>query len=369
MQQYDVAVIGGGIVGLGIAWQVQRSGRKVLLIDPEPAGGATYAAAGMLAPVTEFHYQEQALQELMLAAWRLWPEFVGSLPGDVGYRRSGTVLLGADPADRALLADLVAAQSLAGLPVQSLDSTALGELEPMLSPQLRVSGYFAQADHQVDPRRLAAVLLAGLEVRRVGATAVRPGIVDLDDGGQIRAAEVIVTNGLAARSLPGVPVDLPLRAVYGDILRLEVPEQLQPLLRHTLRAVVRGNPVYLIPRPDGSVVIGATQREDGRPGASAGGVYQLLRDAQTVLPAVAELTLSEVTARARPGTPDKAPLLGRVAEGLIIATGFYRHGVLLTPIAAEICCELLAGRADPRWAQFAPGRFAAAPSDRTQEIR
>ena len=100
---------------------------------------------------------------------------------------------------------------------------------------------------------------------------------------------------------------------------------------------------------------------------SAGGVYQLLRDAQQLVPAVAELELLEATARARPGTPDNAPLLGRVAEpggpgdiaGLIIATGFFRHGILLTPAAAEICRQLLDGAADPRWARFRPDRFAA----------
>lgn len=357
MQDYDVAVIGAGIVGLGVAWQLQRSGRKVVVIDPTPASGASYAAAGMLAPVTEFHYREQALQEMMLASWRLWPEFIDQLPADVGYQRSGTLLLGLDPADRKSVDDLVAAQSLAGLPVQRLDASALDALEPLLGPQARGPGYFAPADHQVDPRRLATTLQQDLELCRARAIGVKPGLVELDQGASIRAPEVIVANGLGAASLQGLPFDLPLRAVHGDILRLDVPEQLQPLLMHTVRAVVRGNSVYLIPRPDGTVVIGATQREDGRAAPSAGGVYQLLRDAQALLPAVAELSLSEVTARARPGTPDNAPLLGRVAEGLTIATGFYRHGVLLMPLAAQICTDLLDGQDDRRWAGFAPARF------------
>ncbi|HSN36850.1 MAG TPA: FAD-dependent oxidoreductase, partial [Arthrobacter sp.] len=177
------------------------------------------------------------------------------------------------------------------------------------------------------------------------------------------------------------------RPVHGDILRLRVPEKLRPLLTSTVRGLVRGVPVYIVPRQDGTVVIGATQREDapggerhkaapadgqlaGAPAStavSAGGVYQLLRDAQQLLPAVAELELLEATARARPGTPDNAPLLGRVTEqgrpgdvaGLIIATGFFRHGILLTPAAAEICCQLMDGVADPRWARFRPDRFAA----------
>jgi glycine oxidase len=203
--------------------------------------------------------------------------------------------------------------------------------------------------------------------------------VRLAGGGTVLAAETVVANGLAAASLDGLPEDLhlPLRPVYGDILRLRVPDRLRPLLTATVRGIVRGVPVYVVPRQDGTVVIGATQREDGQAAPSAGGVYQLLRDAQTLVPAVAELELLEATARARPGTPDNAPLLGRVqtakgcesgaagsmsaapVPGLIIATGFFRHGVLLTPAAAVICRELMDGVEDSRWGAFRPGRFPA----------
>jgi glycine oxidase len=165
--------------------------------------------------------------------------------------------------------------------------------------------------------------------------------------------------------------------VHGDILRLRVPEHLRPLLTATVRGLVHGVPVYIVPRRDGTVVIGATQREDALaasgPGAdrdgagvSAGGVYQLLRDAQVLVPAVAELELLESTARARPATPDNAPLLGRVqfpgtrgqVNGLIVATGFFRHGVLLTPAAATICRDLMDGHEDPRWLPFSVARFS-----------
>jgi glycine oxidase len=129
--------------------------------------------------------------------------------------------------------------------------------------------------------------------------------------------------------------------------------------------LVHGVPVYLVPRTDGTLVIGATQREDGSGVVSAGGVYQLLRDAQALVPAVSELELIETTARARPGTPDNAPFLGRVGcsngdiAGLIIATGFFRHGVLLTPVAAQYCLQLIEGIADDRWRNFRPDRFSA----------
>lgn len=395
----DVAVIGGGIVGLGIAWTVAQSGRTVAVIDPMPAAGATYAAAGMLAPVSELHYQEEHLLELMLASALLYPAFVESLGTDVdatGYQTTRTVSVGADGADRQSLADLRQVQLANGLSVQPLTVREARALEPILSPQLS-SAFLIERDHQVDPRKLAKRLQCAIAARaREHGWSEEPVIrqnavglllehradpssrvtgVTLDDGSAVMAGEVIVANGLGAALLDGLPatLSLPLRPVYGDILRLRVPEHLRPLLTATVRGLVRGVPVYLVPRSDGTVVIGATQREDGSAAVSAGGVYQLLRDAQVLVPAVAELELLEVTARARPGTPDNAPLLGRVAgatgqdgpdiPGLIIATGFFRHGVLLTPIAAQYCLRLIEGVTDDRWIRFRPDRFSTPSSE------
>ncbi|MBT1002926.1 glycine oxidase ThiO [Paenarthrobacter sp. DKR-5] len=381
----DVAVIGGGIVGLGIAWELLRSGRSVTLIDPAPAEGATFAAAGMLAPVSELHYQEEDLLELTLESAGLWPGFAAALGPDAGYLPTPTLALGADAADRRALADLREVQLAHGLGVEPLTVREARAQEPLVGPG--ISGAFAIAeDHQVDPRRAARAILAVLGasdeasvVRRSAAGLVHSDAGDLDsavtgvlldDGTVLAAGEVVVANGLAAAALEGLPsrARLPLRPVYGDILRLRVPAHLDPLLTATVRGLVRGLPVYLVPRADGTVVIGATQREDGSSAVSAGGVYQLLRDAQVLVPAVAELELLECTARARPGTPDNAPLLGRVATaggeadvpGVVIATGFFRHGVLLTPAAALICRQLIDGIADTRWTRFRPDRFSPA---------
>ncbi|OFI40091.1 glycine oxidase ThiO [Arthrobacter sp. SW1] len=390
----DVAVIGAGIVGLGIALEARRSGRSVVVIDPAPASGATFAAAGMLAPVSELHYQEEDLLELMLASSQLWPAFVEGLdaaPGGTGYRTTPTLAVGADAADRRAFADLRDVQLGLGLEVRTLPLREAREREPLLSPQISCA-FDIPGDHQVDPRRLAEAILhalgkhapdhgtwvAGAEdgylLRSAAAGLLRTdGAVTgvrLADGSDIHATETIIANGLAAPALQDLPegLSLPVRPVYGDILRLRVPQHLQPLLTATVRGLVRGVPVYIVPREDGTVVIGASQREDGPSSASAvsaGGVYQLLRDAQVLLPAVAELELLECTARARPGTPDNAPLLGRVrmpddggdVPGLIVATGFFRHGVLLTPAAAAICADLLDGRHDERWDKFRPDRF------------
>ena len=407
---YDVAVIGGGVVGHGIAWAARRSGRTVALIDDAPGSGASWAAAGMLAPVSELHYQEEPLLELMLESSRLWPAFAAGLDdvgvgtgtctaagaaNTTGYLTTPTLAVGADAADRRALADLRTVQQASGLAVEPLTVREARTREPLLSPGISCA-FDIPADHQVDPRRLLArigeLLAADSGCQAIGRRAEglvwRNGSVagaTLAGGGSIRATETIVANGLGADALAGLPAGLrlPLRPVHGDILRLRVPEKLRPLLTSTVRGLVRGVPVYIVPRQDGTVVIGATQREDA-PGdispagasaggdwacaaVSAGGVYQLLRDAMHLLPAVAELELLEATARARPGTPDNAPLLGRVARpggqgdtaGLIIATGFFRHGILLTPAAADICRQLLDGTEDPRWSRFRPDRFTA----------
>ena len=400
----DVAVIGGGIVGHGIAWETRQSGRSVVLIDDAPGTGASWAAAGMLAPVSELHYQEEDLLELMLHSSGLWPAFAAGLQGgdaiaggpDTGYLTTSTLAVGADAADRRALADLRGVQRSSGLTVEPLTVREARAREPLLSPGISCA-FDIPADHQVDPRKLLALIaesLPGCAVRERAAGLLwdegRVSGVRLAGGGAVHAGETIIANGLGAATLGGLPtgLQLPLRPVYGDILRLRVPAHLQPLLTFTVRGMVRGVPVYIVPRQDGTVVIGATQREDalsgagkdtagpaaqeGLPGSavSAGGVYQLLRDAQVLVPAVAELELLEATARARPGTPDNAPLLGRVADvgtgrdipGLIIATGFFRHGVLLTPAAASICRQLLDGAADPRWAPFRPDRFSGRPA-------
>ncbi|SEB84441.1 glycine oxidase ThiO [Arthrobacter woluwensis] len=381
----DVAVIGAGIVGLGIAWTLLRSGRRVTLIDPAPAQGATFAAAGMLAPVSEYHYQEEDLLALTLESAELWEEFAAPFGPAGGHRTTPTLVVGFDAADRAALADLQAAQQAHGLEVQAVSLREARRMEPLLSPQLS-GAFLTPGDHQVDPRMLHAAMLEAF--RRGGGTVLAEradGLqwaADDDDGGSsadrvtgvllasggvVSAGEVVVANGLASPELRGLPegLDLPIRPVHGDILRLRVPERLRPFLSATVRGSVRGIPVYLVPREDGTVVIGATQREDGQAGVSAGGVHQLLRDAQQLVPAVAELELEEITARARPGTPDNAPLLGRVAAagggevaGLVIATGFFRHGVLLTPVAARAVLDLLDGHDDGRWAAFRPDRFS-----------
>ncbi|MEH0110941.1 glycine oxidase ThiO [Tersicoccus sp. MR15.9] len=374
----SVLVLGAGVVGLGIAFTLARAGHPVTVVDPAPASGATHAAAGMIAPVAELAHQEEALLPLTLDSARRYHAFaddVAAVGGrDTGYATTPTLVCGVDGADRDALAALHRLQLRLGLEAEQLTTREARRREPLLGPQLSAA-YLLPRDHQVDPRLLSRALLAALTAlgirvveQRAEAllTAPEPSGVRvigarLADGSTLEAAETVVATGVAAADLP---VPLPLRPVHGDILRLQPPAGF-PALTHTVRAIVRGMPVYVVPRPDGTLVLGATSREDGGAGLQAGGVHALLRDGITLLPALAEATIVDAVARARPGTPDNAPLLGRLRNadgaptaGLVLATGFFRHGVLLAPAAGAAVLGLLAGEPLPVAEPFSPDRFA-----------
>lgn len=368
----DVAVVGAGVVGLAIAFELVRAGRTVRVIDPRPASGATHAAAGMLAPASEFQYGEEHSLTLGLAAAERYPAFIDGLPEQAvtGYEQASTLIVGVDGADRAALADLAAAQARLGLDAVPIGSREARRLEPMLGPRIGAA-YRIAGDHRVDPRGLAGVLVRAIrraqpdaflaaEARRVLRDARGAAVgVALADGGRVAASEVVAANALGAAALAGLPAHV-VRPVFGDILRLRAPGTLRPLLTATVRGLVRGTPVYLLPRPDGTVVVGATQREHGGPAVSAGGVHALLRDARELVPAVDELELVDAVARARPATPDHVPLVGRIGPGLVIATGTYRNGVLLAPLVAELCRRVVDGDELAEWPMLRPDRFAPA---------
>jgi glycine oxidase len=377
----DVLVIGGGIIGLVTAWRTAQRGLRVAVADPQPGGGAAQVAAGMLAAVTELHYGEQTLLALNLESARRYPAFVAELEevsGErVGYRACGTLAVALDADDRAHLRDLHALQLRSGLDSQWLTGRECRRLEPMLAPGVR-GGLRVDGDHQVDPRRLAAALLAaceraGVELRRtraerlvvVGDRAV--GAV-LADGTELGAGQVVLAGGSLSGRLEGVPEQVrpPVRPVKGQVLRLTVPRAYAPFLSRTVRAVVRGSHVYLVPRENGELVVGATSEELGwDTTVTAGGVYELLRDAHELVPGITELPLTETRAGLRPASPDNAPLLGPTAlPGLLLATGHHRNGVLLTPVSGDVLSTVLAGGELPDEARpFTPRRFSPVPQE------
>ncbi|MGV9506652.1 glycine oxidase ThiO [Streptomyces tendae] len=374
----DVLVVGGGIIGLVTAWRAARRGLVTALVDPEPGGGAAQVAAGMLAAVTELHYGEETLLALNLASARRYPEFAAELTEltghDLGYRRCGTLAVALDADDRAHLRELHALQQRSGLESEWLSGRECRRLEPMLAPGVR-GGLRVDGDHQIDPRRLAHALLAacereGVVLHRVWAERLTVGRgeratgVVTADGTALEAGQVVLAGGSLSGRLTGVPEAVlpPVRPVKGQVLRLAMPRTGvgAPLLNRTVRAVVRGNHVYLVPRESGELVVGATSEELGwDTTVTAGGVYELLRDAHELVPGITELPLTETRAGLRPGSPDNAPLLGRTdLDGLLLATGHYRNGVLLTPVTGDVMADVLTGGELPEEARpFSPRRF------------
>jgi glycine oxidase len=223
-----------------------------------------------------------------------------------------------------------------------LRPSELREREPALSPRVR-AGVYAPGDRQADPRRVVAALRAQLAGRIV------PNRVETLAA--LAADTVVVAAGCGTARLTGLPV----RPVKGQVLRLRGEPG---LLRHVLEATVDGRDVYLVPRADGEIVVGATQEERTDATVTAGAVHELLRAALDLVPGLAELELAETPVGHRPGTPDNAPLLGRLDERVIVAAGHHRNGVLLAPVTAELIAGLvLDGVDDPLLTAFAPGRF------------
>ncbi|OIJ98157.1 glycine oxidase ThiO [Streptomyces sp. MUSC 14] len=382
----DVLVIGGGIIGLVTAWRAAQRGLATAVVDPEPGGGAARVAAGMLAAVTELHYGEETLLALNLESARRYPDFAAELTEltghDLGYRRCGTLQVALDADDRAHLRELHVLQERCGLESQWLSGRECRRLEPMLAPGVR-GGLRVDGDHQIDPRRLAAALVVACErsgvvlhrawAERLDVARGRATGVTLADGTAPRAGQVVLAAGSLSGRLAGVPEALlpPVRPVKGQVLRLAVPRAYAPFLSRTVRAVVRGGHVYLVPRENGELVVGATSEELGwDTTVTAGGVYELLRDAHELVPGITELPLTETRAGVRPGSPDNAPLLGPSGlDGLLLATGHYRNGVLLTPVTGDVMAGLLADGELPEEARpFTPRRFGVtAPSAVLQE--
>jgi glycine oxidase len=364
-------VVGGGVIGLGIAWRAAQAGLTATVVDQAPGRGASWAAAGMLAPVTEVHYGEGPLLQLNLASAARWPTFAAEVEEasgrPVGYTPWGTLAVARDADDNAALEDLYQFQLRNGLQVERLRSRECRQLEPGLHPGIR-GGVLAPGDHQVDNRALVQALLAACE--RAGAQMVAGRVAELATQGDrvtgvvlaggetLAAGTVVLAAGCWSGGLGGLADEVlpPVRPVKGQLLYLRGPAD-QPLCSRN----VRGLEVYVVPRGDGRVVVGATVEEQGfDTRVTAGAVHDLLRAAMELLPDVAELELLETVAGLRPGSPDNAPLLGPAGpEGLVVATGHYRNGILLCPVTADAVAELLAtGQVPELIAPFGPGRFA-----------
>ena len=368
----DAVVIGGGVIGLAVAWRAAREGLEVAVVDPEPGSGASHYAAGMIAPVGEAEFGEDAVIAVNQDSAARYPEFVDELEADsglpAGYRRCGSLHVAVDADEHVALERQFRHRQELGLPVVRLTSRETRELEPRLAPSIR-SGVLVEGDHQVDPRAMVEALLeacerCGVEVHRSSGEVIVDGGrvtgVRLEGDGRVATSRVVLAAGCWSRWVGGVPAaDVPpVRPVKGQILRLRGEPGI-------ISRTVRSSRVYVLPRADGRVVIGGTVEDRGLDtSVTAGAVLELLRDARALVPDVAELELVETSAGLRPGSPDNAPIVGDgVTEGLVLATGHYRNGYLLAPTTAIAVAGALAGRPWPELIDpWRPARFRhAAP--------
>jgi glycine oxidase len=374
-----IAIIGGGVIGLSIGWRIAQAGVQVDIFERDKAGqAASWAAAGMLAAASEVEPGESALFALSHRSQELWPDFAAEIAAasgiDVQLRTEGTLSIALNPDDLGRLRRVFDLQKSLGIESHWLSRTEALALEPHLNPRL-AGGIFAPGDHQVDNRLLVEALkhcfesAGGRLHEDAGDVAVKirdRRAVGVEAGGVFHPADtVIAAAGAWVPLIPGLPVEArpPVRPVKGQMLALAM-DPAAPILTHVLWTPK----AYLTPRRDGRLIVGATTEERGFDlSITAGGMLSLLDSAWRALPGIEELPIIETWAGSRPGSRDDAPILGRTdIEGLILACGHHRNGILLTPITAQAIANLvLTGDIDASIADFGMARFTGIP-ERTE---
>ena len=371
-----VIIVGGGIIGLGIGWQLAKAGCKVSIYERDHAGrAASWAAAGMLAPHAEVHFEERALLSFGVQSCRMYPEWVAELEVDsqmsVGYRAEGTLIVGVDRDDARELEHLYESQQLLDLKVEWITGAAAREMEPLLSPKI-TAAIWSRDDHQVDNRAMVDALITAYQkasgilhentpVDKIEVVNGKAKGIWVKDN--LEEADVIVlAAGCWSSDIDGLPkaVQPPVRPVKGQMLALQMEEGI--VLEKVIRAPRAKYPtdVYLVPKDDGRLVIGATNEEmDFDTRLTAGGLFELLRSSWEAVPGIYDLPVLETWTGLRPGSRDNAPILGETSvENLIMATGHYRNGILLTPVTArEIASLILTGENSEVIAPFQLSRF------------
>ena len=371
-----IIIIGGGVIGLGIGWQLAKAGAAVTIYERAEVGrAASWAAAGMLAPLAEAHSEEPELLQLGCESLDRYPQWTAELEAaaemSIGYRVEGTLIVGLEPDDTHQLRHIYEAQQHLRLDVNWLNGREARDIESALSPRVTAAIHCA-SDYQVDNRRMVTALQRAYqasggvlhEKSTIERVVINDGIVTgvQAESGFQKADIVILSAGCWSAQIPGIPDAIlpPVRPVKGQMLALQMEAGIA--INSVIRTVRARYPVpvYLVPRADGRLIVGATSEEMGFDmRLTVGGVFELLRGAWEAVPGVYELPILETWAGLRPGSRDNAPILGKTPiENLIYATGHYRNGILLTPVTAyEIAKLVLTGETSEIIAPFQLDRF------------
>jgi glycine oxidase len=368
-----VAIIGAGVVGLGVAWRLAAQGASVTVFDRGAAGaGATHAAAGMLAACCEAEPGEEALIALGRESQARWPKFAADVQQasgiDVELRTEGTLVVALTADDQARIHHHLVFQQRLGLPLEWISAAETRRREPHLAGKL-AGAVWSPQDHQVDNRKLAAALRVAAEragavirehapVQDISIAGPRADGIMLADGTKVSADAVVLAAGAWSRSIGGLAPELrpPVRPIKGQMLSLRMDPR-APLIEH----VVWAPGVYLVPRRDGRMIVGGTVEEKAFDTTlTAGGLLTLLEAAWRTVPAIEDLAVDEMWVGHRPGSRDDAPILGPApVERLVYATGHHRNGILLAPVTADAIAQLvLHGTLDPAIRPFGIERFA-----------
>ncbi|HKX08340.1 MAG TPA: glycine oxidase ThiO [Stellaceae bacterium] len=373
-----VAIIGAGVIGLGIGWRLAQAGCAVDIFERDRAGrGASWAAAGMLAAGVETEPGEHCLAALTAEGLRRWPSFAAELESVSGIfvelRTEGTLAVATNADEAARLRHEAEFQRSLGIELHWLTGAEARRVEPHLGPGIAAAA-LSPRDIQVNNRQLVTALERAFEAAggRLHEHARVDGIEVA--GGRIQAIRladrvfeagiVVLAAGARSREIEGLPPEArpPVRPVKGQMLAVQM-DPAAPLLRH----VVWAPGAYLVPRLDGRLIVGATVEERGFDASlTAGAMLSLLDAAWRVLPAIEECAIVESWVGFRPGSPDDAPILGPTAvDGLIVATGHHRNGILLTPITAdEVSRCVLTGEISEAIRAFGIERFPSVARQR-----
>ena len=369
-----VIIAGGGVIGLAIGWRLARAGAAVKLFEKNTVGrGASWNAAGMLAPLSEVGFEEQDFLKIGRESLRRFPEFLDELKKDAGIEvpldTRGTLIIGLDRDDKERLRRLHGFREHLGLPVEWLSGTAAREIEPLISPRAS-SAIWIPDDHQIDNRLLVEALKTAFENcggelhEHCAVKSIRTGGRRLTgvatDTEEFDASAAVIAAGCWSKQIEGIPAELkpPVRPVKGQIMTLQMNESCP------LAHVVRAPDAYLLPKDDGRLILGASEEEMGfDTSITAGPVYKLLERGWEAIPSIYDLVIDEIEAGLRPGSRDHDPIVGETPiEGLFYATGHYRHGILLAPITGyEMCDLILEGKSSELFEPFKPARFNPTP--------
>ncbi len=366
----DVIVVGAGLIGLAAAWEISGRGAKVTVVERDAPGcGATRVAAGMLAPIGELDFGEPELLGMNLRSRELYPDFIAAIESatglDTGFRHTGALHVALDRDEAGELKRVMELQKGHGLDSRWLGPMAARDLEPGVSPSL-AGAVLVEDDAVVDPRALVEALRVGLAGRGVSIERAEVTGLIRENGGQVAGIEtsvasleapiVLAAPGAEAGVAGWLPEEVrpPVRPVKGQVVELQGDPEDPACSR-----ILGSERVYIAPRPDGRLILGATVEEMGFDRrVTGGGVHELLREAYRLLPDVAEMEFLGATAGLRPGTPDNLPVIGNTAiEGLVLATGHYRNGILLAPVTAVAVADLIAGQESDAVAAARPDRF------------